>query len=40
VVAAGADLLVAGQAIFGAGDPEAAARELRAAAVAAAKSRT
>ena len=32
VVAAGADMLVAGQAIFGAGDPERAARELRAAA--------
>jgi ribulose-phosphate 3-epimerase len=40
VISAGADLLVAGQAIFGAGDPETAARELRAAAVAAAKSRT
>jgi ribulose-phosphate 3-epimerase len=40
VIAAGADLLVAGQAIFGAGNPEAAARELRAAAVLAAKSRT
>ena len=35
VVAAGADMLVAGQAIFGTGDPEAAARELRAAAVSA-----
>ena len=35
VVAAGADMLVAGQAIFGTGDPETAARELRAAAMAA-----
>jgi ribulose-phosphate 3-epimerase len=40
VIAAGADMLVAGQAIFGGGEPEAAARELRAAAVLAAKSRT
>jgi ribulose-phosphate 3-epimerase len=40
VVRAGADMLVAGHAIFGAGDPEAAARELRAAAVTAAESRT
>lgn len=40
VVRAGADMLVAGHAIFGAGDPEAAARELRAAAVTAAQSRT
>jgi ribulose-phosphate 3-epimerase len=32
VVAAGADILVAGQAIFGGGDPERAARDLRAAA--------
>jgi ribulose-phosphate 3-epimerase len=40
VIAAGADMLVAGQAIFGAGNPESAARELRAAAVLAAKSRT
>ena len=40
VVAAGADMLVAGHAIFGAADPEAAARDLRAAAVSAAKSRT
>jgi ribulose-phosphate 3-epimerase len=40
VVQAGADMLVAGQAIFGAGDPETAARELRAAAVTAATSRT
>ncbi|HUE87181.1 MAG TPA: ribulose-phosphate 3-epimerase [Vicinamibacterales bacterium] len=40
VVTAGADMLVAGQAIFGTADPEAAARDLRAAAVAAAKSRT
>ncbi len=40
VVAAGADMLVAGQAIFGANDPEAAARDLRAAAVTAASSRT
>jgi ribulose-phosphate 3-epimerase len=35
VVAAGADMLVAGQAIFGTGDPESAARQLRAAAVSA-----
>jgi ribulose-phosphate 3-epimerase len=40
VVKAGADILVAGQAIFGAPDPEAAARELRAVAVTAATSRT
>jgi ribulose-phosphate 3-epimerase len=40
VVRAGADMLVAGHAIFGGGDPEAAARELRAAAVTAAESRT
>ncbi len=40
VVAAGADMLVAGQAIFGSDDPEGAARELRAAADAAARSRT
>jgi ribulose-phosphate 3-epimerase len=33
VVAAGADILVAGQAIFGTGDPEGATRELRAAAL-------
>ena len=33
VVAAGADMLVAGQAIFGGGNPEEAARALRAAAV-------
>lgn len=39
VVGAGADVLVAGQAIFASGDPEAAARELRAAAVAARASR-
>jgi ribulose-phosphate 3-epimerase len=39
-VAAGADMLVAGQAIFGANDPAAAARDLRAAAVTAASSRT
>ena len=39
VVAAGADVLVAGQAIFGAPDPAAAARDLRAAAVAALQSR-
>ena len=32
VVAAGANILVAGQAIFGASDPEAATRTLRAAA--------
>lgn len=35
VVVAGADMLVAGQAIFGTSDPEAAARDLRAAAVTA-----
>jgi ribulose-phosphate 3-epimerase len=40
VVIAGADMLVAGHAIFGDGDPEAAARRLRAAAVTAAQSRT
>jgi ribulose-phosphate 3-epimerase len=40
VVGAGADMLVAGQAVFGANDPEAAARALRAAAVTAASSRT
>jgi ribulose-phosphate 3-epimerase len=40
VVAAGADMLVAGHAIFGAGDPEVAARDLRAAAVAAGRSRS
>jgi ribulose-phosphate 3-epimerase len=39
VVAAGADMLVAGQAIFGANDPEAAARDLRAAAATAVSSR-
>ena len=39
VVSAGADMLVAGNAIFGSGDPEAAARELRAAAVRAFASR-
>ena len=33
VVAAGADMLVAGQAVFGGGNPEEAARTLRAAAV-------
>ena len=37
VVQAGAEMLVAGNAIFGTANPEAAARELRAAAVAAAK---
>jgi ribulose-phosphate 3-epimerase len=36
VVAAGVDILVAGQAIFGASDPERATRELRAAAAGAA----
>jgi ribulose-phosphate 3-epimerase len=36
VVAAGADILVAGHAIFGGGDPEAATRALRAAVVASA----
>lgn len=40
VVQAGADMLVAGQAIFGSRDPETAARELRAAAVSAAASHT
>jgi ribulose-phosphate 3-epimerase len=40
VVIAGADMLVAGHAIFGDGDPESAARRLRAAAVTAAQSRT
>ena len=35
VVAAGADILVAGQAIFGSGDPETATRTLRQAAVGA-----
>jgi ribulose-phosphate 3-epimerase len=40
VVEAGAEMLVAGHAIFGGGDPEAAARDLRAAAVSAARSRT
>jgi ribulose-phosphate 3-epimerase len=40
VVVAGADVLVAGHAIFGTGDPEGATRDLRAAAVAAARSRT
>ena len=35
VVSAGADILVAGNAVFGAGDPEGAARELRALATAA-----
>jgi ribulose-phosphate 3-epimerase len=39
VVAAGADILVAGQAIFGGGDPERAARDLRAAAAKAFASR-
>jgi len=39
VVGAGADMLVAGQAIFGTGNPESAARELRAAAVTALASR-
>jgi ribulose-phosphate 3-epimerase len=39
VVAAGADVLVAGQAIFGAPDVEAAARDLRAAAIRALTSR-
>jgi ribulose-phosphate 3-epimerase len=33
VVAAGADMIVAGSAIFGRGDPEAAARQLREATV-------
>jgi len=36
VVAAGAQILVAGNAIFGSGDPERATRELKAAALAAA----
>jgi ribulose-phosphate 3-epimerase len=36
VVAAGVDILVAGQAIFGSGDPEHATRQLRAAAAGAA----
>ena len=35
IVAAGADILVAGQAVFGSSDPARAIRELRAAAVAA-----
>ncbi len=35
IVAAGADILVAGNAVFGAADPERAIRELRAAATAA-----
>ena len=35
VVSAGADILVAGNAVFGSGDPEGAARELRALATAA-----
>jgi ribulose-phosphate 3-epimerase len=39
VVAAGADLLVAGQAIFGTDSPEAASRALRSAAVEAAAAR-
>jgi ribulose-phosphate 3-epimerase len=39
VVQAGADILVAGHAIFGGGQAEAAARELRAAAVKAAEGR-
>jgi len=34
VVSAGAEILVAGSAVFGAGDPEIAARELKAVAVA------
>ena len=38
IVAAGATILVAGHAIFGHGDPEAATRELRAAAVGTAAS--
>ena len=38
IVAAGADILVAGQAIFGSGNAERATRELRAAAMAAAAS--
>lgn len=40
VVAAGADMLVAGSAIFGTDNPEGAARDLRAAAVTAAQSRS
>jgi ribulose-phosphate 3-epimerase len=40
VVAAGASILVAGSAIFGTADPEAATRALRAATAAAAGSRT
>ncbi len=40
VVAAGADMLVAGSAIFGTDTPEGAARDLRAAAVTAAQSRS
>ena len=40
VVAAGADMLVAGSAIFGTDNPEATTRELRAAAVTAAQSRS
>ncbi len=40
VVAAGADMLVAGSAIFGTDNPEEAARDLRAAAVTAAQSRS
>ena len=35
IVAAGADVLVAGNAIFGSSDPERAIRELRAAAMSA-----
>jgi ribulose-phosphate 3-epimerase len=38
IVAAGADILVAGNAVFGAPDPERAIRELRAAAGTAAAS--
>jgi ribulose-phosphate 3-epimerase len=38
IVAAGADILVAGQAIFGSANAEQATRELRAAAMAAAAS--
>lgn len=40
IVAAGATILVAGNAIFGHGDPEAAARELRAAAAGTAAGRS
>jgi len=40
VVAAGASILVAGNAIFGSSDPEAATRALRAATSSAAGSRT